>query len=71
MSSSISTSCSNRAAEYRRFAIRIFDDADAEPLLAPARRAIFTIGPRAYNAAQVEAWLGRHRDSGRYRERAG
>ncbi len=54
MSSSISTSCSNRAAEYRRFAIRIFEDADAELLLALANRAILTIGPRAYDAAQVD-----------------
>ncbi|MCH2488004.1 MAG: GNAT family N-acetyltransferase [Erythrobacter sp.] len=53
-----------------RFAIRNFEDADAEPLLTITRRAIATIGPRVYSGAQIEVWLSRHRDADRYRRRS-
>ena len=39
--------------------IRVFSPADAASLCDIQRRSITTIGPRAYSAAQVAAWLSR------------
>ena len=65
MSSCTSTSCSNPQPERTTgdapigHGIRAFRKGDADALAALARRAILTIGPRAYLPAQVTAWAAR------------
>ena len=51
------------------YAIRPWRDGDAGALAALYREAIETIGPRAYSAEQVSAWLARQPGADRYRER--
>lgn len=53
--------------DYR---IRTYRDDDAELLSAICHAAIQQIGPSAYSAEQIAAWLARHPGPGRYRERA-
>ena len=43
--------------------LRTFRPGDAPALLAITRDAIRSIGPRAYEAAQIAAWLARHGDA--------
>lgn len=61
MSSSTSTSCSNPQPDDAPtgYGIRAFRKGDADALAALARRAILTIGPRAFSPAQVAAWAAR------------
>lgn len=51
------------------YAIRRYRDADADALAGIIEAAIASIGPHAYSAEQVEAWLARHPGPDRYRAR--
>lgn len=51
------------------YAIRPYRDEDAEALAEIMAAAIRDIGPRAYSAEQVAAWIARHPGAERFRER--
>ncbi len=51
------------------YALRRWRDGDAEALSGIYRRAVESIGPRAYSPDQVAAWLSRSPDALRFRAR--